>query len=96
MARPGVVMFWCWLASVGAGVVRREDVILSARRMRASLDMEYELMYIEQLLDDPDKVGLPSLEASMPSGVGACTPGDTSMPTLISTVPLWSTLLCLP
>ncbi|GJP37172.1 hypothetical protein CLOM_g21608 [Closterium sp. NIES-68] len=56
MARPGLVFLWCWIAAVGAGYVRRDAILLSARRMRASLDADYELGIFDQMLDDQSKV----------------------------------------
>ncbi|CAI5481846.1 unnamed protein product [Closterium sp. Yama58-4] len=55
MARPGLVFLWCWIAAVGPGYVRREAILLGARRLRASQDADYELGVFDQLLDDPTK-----------------------------------------
>ncbi|CAI5993864.1 unnamed protein product [Closterium sp. NIES-65] len=56
MARPGLVFMWCWIAAVGPGYVRREAILLGARRLRASQDADYELGVFDQQLDDPSKV----------------------------------------
>ena len=50
------MLLWCWIASVGAGVIRREEILLSARRLRASYDMDYELCLFDTLLDEAFKV----------------------------------------
>ena len=50
------MLLWCWIASVGAGVIRRDEILLSARRLRASYDMDYELCLFDTLLDEAFKV----------------------------------------
>eukprot|EP00897_Mesotaenium_endlicherianum_P005674 jgi/Mesen1/5134/ME000255S04110 len=51
-AKSAQLFFMCWIAAVGAGLVKSEQLMLSARRLRVSGDMEYELETFDQLLEE--------------------------------------------
>lgn len=38
--------FCCWMAAIGVGIVPKKDIITSARRLRYSSDLEYEIGWI--------------------------------------------------
>ena len=71
-ARRGNVLLWCWIASVGAGVIRRDEILLSARRMRASYDMDYELCLFDTLLDEAFKVSWEYVNGEIMWNVVSC------------------------
>lgn len=52
MARKQVVLLWCWASAVGAGLVKSEEILLSARRLRASFDIVYEVEGLDMLMDE--------------------------------------------
>ena len=56
MARKDIVMIWLWAAAVGAGLVRSDELLLCARRMRASQDVEYELDLLDVLMEQATQV----------------------------------------
>lgn len=51
-ARAQVVLLLCYVAAVGAGLVKSEQLLMSARRLRVSHDLEYELNGFDSLLDE--------------------------------------------
>lgn len=51
-ARSQVVLLLCYVAAVGAGLVKSEQLMLAARRLRVSHDLEYELNGFDALLDE--------------------------------------------
>ncbi|GAQ81943.1 hypothetical protein KFL_000950190 [Klebsormidium nitens] len=51
-ARFGHVLFCCWIASSGAGLLRRDDVLVAAKRLRYSLDLQFEVENQERLMQE--------------------------------------------
>lgn len=39
---PRFVLVWCWVAAVGAGLVKSDEILLGASRLRVSFDIQYE------------------------------------------------------
>lgn len=58
VAKPQYVLLWCWAAAVGAGLLKSDDLIMSAARLRCSYDIQYETENLELLMDDATKVKL--------------------------------------
>jgi hypothetical protein len=46
------VLFCCWIASSGAGLLRRDDVLVAAKRLRYSLDLQFEVENQERLMQE--------------------------------------------
>ncbi|KAH9322402.1 hypothetical protein KI387_017041 [Taxus chinensis] len=49
---PRFVLLWCWVAAIGAGLVKSEDILLGAVRLRVSFDMQYEEENFNILMDE--------------------------------------------
>ncbi|GLJ31135.1 hypothetical protein SUGI_0623900 [Cryptomeria japonica] len=49
---PRFVLLWCWVAALGAGLVKSEDILLGAARLRVSFDMQYEEEIFKILMED--------------------------------------------
>lgn len=58
VAKPQYVLLWCWAAAVGAGLLKTDDLLMSAARLRVSYDIQYETENLELLMDDAAKVTL--------------------------------------
>lgn len=58
VAKPQYVLLWCWAAAVGAGLLKTDDLLMSAARLRCSYDIQYETENLELLMDDATKVRL--------------------------------------
>lgn len=56
VAKPQYVLLWCWAAAVGAGLLKTDDLLMSAARLRCSYDIQYETENLELLMDDAQKV----------------------------------------
>lgn len=56
VAKSQYVLLWCWAAAVGAGLLKSDDLIMSAARLRCSNDVHYETENLELLMDDAKKV----------------------------------------
>eukprot|EP00270_Netrium_digitus_P010518 TRINITY_DN326_c0_g1_i1.p1 TRINITY_DN326_c0_g1~~TRINITY_DN326_c0_g1_i1.p1 ORF type:complete len:265 (+),score=61.29 TRINITY_DN326_c0_g1_i1:129-923(+) len=88
MARKQVVLLWCWVAAVGAGLLRSEDLLLSARRLRVSMDMDYEMALFDTLIDEGLKrrgksgaqkqVAMEARVAKAMEAIGLCCLGSSS------------------
>lgn len=63
VAKPQYVLLWCWAAAVGAGLLKSEDFLLGAARLRVSHDIQYETETFDLLMDEATKVN--SLPASV-------------------------------
>lgn len=55
-ARPQYVLFWCWAAALGAGLLKSEDMMLGATRLRVTFDIVYEEENLSILMDQAAKV----------------------------------------
>lgn len=55
VAKSQYVLLWCWAAAVGAGLLKSDDLIMSAARLRCSNDVHYETENLELLMDDAKK-----------------------------------------
>lgn len=55
-ARPQYVLFWCWAAALGAGLLKSEDMMLGATRLRVTFDILYEEENLSILMDEAAKV----------------------------------------
>ncbi|KAG0600622.1 hypothetical protein M758_11G048300 [Ceratodon purpureus] len=55
VAKPQYVLLWCWAAAVGAGLLKTDDLLMSAARLRCSYDIQYETENLELLMDDATK-----------------------------------------
>lgn len=51
-ARFGHVLFCCWIAYSGAGLLRRDDVLVAAKRLRYSLDLQFEVESQERVMQE--------------------------------------------
>eukprot|EP00252_Welwitschia_mirabilis_P012109 TRINITY_DN2694_c0_g1_i1.p1 TRINITY_DN2694_c0_g1~~TRINITY_DN2694_c0_g1_i1.p1 ORF type:complete len:273 (+),score=48.90 TRINITY_DN2694_c0_g1_i1:166-984(+) len=49
---PRFVLFWCWVAAVGAGLLKSDDIMMGASRLRASYDLPYEEERFNLLMDE--------------------------------------------
>ena len=49
---------WCWVAAVGAGLVKSDEILLGATRLRVSFDIQYEEDYFSILMDEASTVSL--------------------------------------
>eukprot|EP01018_Ginkgo_biloba_P010368 Gb_40882 [translate_table: standard] len=49
---PRFVLIWCWVAALGAGLVKSEEILLGASRLRVSFDMQYEEETFNILMDE--------------------------------------------
>lgn len=54
-AKPQYVLLWCWAAALGAGLLRSEDMMLGATRLRVSFDIQYEEENFNLLMDEATK-----------------------------------------
>ncbi|KAL3676784.1 hypothetical protein R1sor_026732 [Riccia sorocarpa] len=52
VAKSQFVLLWCWAAAVGAGLLRSDDLIMGARRLRVSFDSAYEVENFEVMMDE--------------------------------------------
>lgn len=63
VAKPQFVLIWCWAAALGAGLLRSDDLIMGASRLRVSYDIQYEVENFEVLMEEAlkkrDKSGSP-------------------------------------
>ena len=50
------MLFWCWAAAVGAGLLKSEDMMLAATRLRISFDIVYEEENFTILMDQATEV----------------------------------------
>ncbi|KAJ7523843.1 hypothetical protein O6H91_18G064500 [Diphasiastrum complanatum] len=55
VARPQYVLIWCWVAAVGAGLLKSEEIMLAALRLRVSYDIQYEIESFNLLMDTAAK-----------------------------------------
>jgi len=55
VAKPQYVLLWCWAAAVGAGLLKTDDLLMSAARLRCSYDVQYETENLELLMNDAQK-----------------------------------------
>eukprot|EP00249_Psilotum_nudum_P005077 c18552_g1_i1 orf=232-1197(+) len=51
VAKPQFVLIWCWAAALGAGLLKSEDIMLGAARLRVSYDIQYEVDNLNLLMD---------------------------------------------
>lgn len=49
---PRFVLMWCWVAAVGVGLVKSDEILLGASRLRVSFDIQYEEDYFTVLMDE--------------------------------------------
>ena len=56
VAKPQYVLLWCWAAALGAGLLKSNDIVMAAARLRVSYDIQYETENLELLMDDAAKV----------------------------------------
>ncbi|KAI5064991.1 hypothetical protein GOP47_0019686 [Adiantum capillus-veneris] len=54
-ARPQYVLLWCWAAALGAGLLKSEDMMKGANRLRATFDIFYEEEILNLLMDEAMK-----------------------------------------
>ncbi|KAH7447540.1 hypothetical protein KP509_01G110900 [Ceratopteris richardii] len=54
-ARPQYVLLWCWAAALGAGLLKSEDLMMSATRLSATYDIAYEEENLNLLMDEASK-----------------------------------------
>ncbi|MCO5577271.1 hypothetical protein L7F22_031098 [Adiantum nelumboides] len=52
VARPQYVLLWCWAAALGAGLLKSEDMMMGATRLRATYDIYYEEESLIILMDE--------------------------------------------
>ncbi|EFJ20144.1 hypothetical protein SELMODRAFT_109461 [Selaginella moellendorffii] len=52
VAKPMFVLVWCWVAAVGAGLLKSEDIAMAASRLRVSYDVQYEVDCFGLLMDE--------------------------------------------
>lgn len=50
------MLFWCWAAALGAGLLKSEDMMLGATRLRVTSDIVYEEENLSILMDEAAKV----------------------------------------
>lgn len=56
VAKPQYVLLWCWASALGAGLLKSDDLLMSAARLRVSYDIQYETENLELLMDEAAKV----------------------------------------
>ncbi|CAM6089078.1 unnamed protein product [Calypogeia fissa] len=54
-AKAPFVLIWCWAAALGAGLLRSEDLLMGATRLRVSYDIQYEVENFDLLMDEATK-----------------------------------------
>ena len=54
---PLYVLLCCWLAAVGAGLLKSEEILEGAARLRISNDIEFEEQNFIQLMNEAKEVG---------------------------------------
>ena len=52
------MLMWCWVAAVGEGLVKSDEILLGATRLRVSFDIQYEEDYFSILMDEASTVSL--------------------------------------
>ncbi|KAL3690479.1 hypothetical protein R1sor_016788 [Riccia sorocarpa] len=52
VAKSQFVLLWCWAAAVGAGLLRSDDLVLGAKRLRVSYDLAFEVENFEAIMDE--------------------------------------------
>lgn len=53
---PLYVLLCCWLAAVGAGLVKSEDILEGVARLRISNDIEFEEENFVAIMNDAKEV----------------------------------------
>lgn len=56
MIDPLYVLLCCWLAAVGAGLVKSEDILEGVARLRISNDIEFEEENFVAIMNDAKEV----------------------------------------
>ncbi|CAK9862599.1 unnamed protein product [Sphagnum jensenii] len=54
-AKAQYVLVWCWAAALGAGLLKSDDLLMGASRLRVSYDIQYEIENLELLMDEAAK-----------------------------------------
>ena len=54
---PLYVLLCCWLAAIGAGLLKTEDILEGVSRLRISNDIEFEEQNFMALMSEAKEVG---------------------------------------
>ncbi len=57
-AKAQYVLVWCWAAALGAGLLKSDDLLMGASRLRVSYDIQYEIENLELLMDEAAKASV--------------------------------------
>ncbi len=58
VAKAQYVLVWCWAAALGAGLLKSDDLLMGASRLRVSYDIQYEIENLELLMDEAAKASV--------------------------------------